>query len=254
MVAPESDYGERGRSRLRGRGKSRGQGGQDITPDPDPTRLTTQLVDRALASFREVVDARFAALDKATVLNASDVARVSTVVEAQTAHLRSDVDQHLLSLRELLLERIAHTADVMAEKFSGIDTRFLERDERTAQAAQESRISLDAALAAAKEAVSEQNKANTLAIGKSEGATQKQIDSNAVNAATEIRALEDKISDMKERLDRAEGRIAGELSARTQVHEVATDRRGGQSNLIAAVSAGIAFLAIVALVILSIVK
>jgi len=44
-------------------------------PIPDPTRLTTQLVDRAIAAFREVMETRLAAMDKAIILGAERVER-----------------------------------------------------------------------------------------------------------------------------------------------------------------------------------
>ena len=111
------------------------------------------------------------------------------------------------------MSQIKNVSDVSDQKFDAIDTRFVERDTRTAQAADESRISLDAALAAAKEAVSEQNKANALAIGKSELATQKQIDAMGEVMATSIKSLEDKIADATKRLDRGEGIVTGSAGA-----------------------------------------
>jgi len=208
MSMPDDDYARRS--------------GDTNVPVPDPTRLTTQLVDRALASFREVVETRIGAMDQATKLVAADVARISAGTESQTEHLRHDIDRQLAALREYLIEHINRVSDISSEKFVGIDTRFGERDERTAQAAQESRISLDAALAAAKEAVSEQNKANTLAIGKSEAATQKQIDSLVALMNTNNKSVEDKISDLKSRLDRGpiEQTVANKAERRLDIGQI----------------------------------
>jgi hypothetical protein len=77
-------------------------------------------------------------------------------------------------------------------------------------------MSLDAALAAAKEAVAEQNKANAQAIAKAELATQKQIDAIALLMTNNTGSLEDKIADFKTRLDRGEGRNTGSTEARTE--------------------------------------
>ena len=160
-------------------------------PSPDPTALTTELVDRAIKARKEVVDVHLAALEKAIV-----IAHEYAVNKAA-------------SLRELLEAKINTVDSVGLEKFQGIDNRFLERDTRTQQAADESRISLDAALAAAKEAVSEQNKANAQAIAKSEVATQKQIDALVALMGTSNQSLEDKIADIKSRIDRGEGGSVG---------------------------------------------
>jgi hypothetical protein len=183
-------------------------------PVPDPTKLTTELVDRALGAFREVMEARLDAMDRATRLVADDVARYDSAAAERREHLREDFDRQTKALREYILSVIKNVGDIGLEKFAAIDTRFAERDTRTEQAAQESRISLDAALAAAKEAVSEQNKANTLAIGKSELATQKQIDAMVQLMATSNRSLEERITDLKTRLDRGEG--SDKRSADTQ--------------------------------------
>jgi len=192
------------------------QPGDRNLPVPDPTRLTTQLVDRALSSYREVVETRLSGMDQATKLVAADIARIAAITESSTAHLREDVDRQIAGQREYVIAYVDRVADVSGEKFTAIDTRFLERDTRTEQAAQESRISLDAALAAAKEAVSEQNKANTLAIDKSGTAIQKQLDAMQALMATSNRSLEDKISDLKTRLDRGEGHDTGTASGKTE--------------------------------------
>lgn len=185
-------------------------------PVPDPTRLTTQLVDRTILAFREVFEVRLAEMDKAIVLAARQVKRIPADAAIRSNQLRADVDRQMLALRELILSRIENIRDVNAQKFEAVDSRFIERDIRIEQAAQEGRMSLDAALAAAKEAVSEQNKANVQAIAKSEIATQKQIDAMVQLMATSNKSLEDKIADLKSRLDRGEGRNTGSTEARTE--------------------------------------
>lgn len=178
-------------------------------PVPDPTVLTTQLVDRALAAYREVVESRLNGMDEATRLLASELTLARQTADQRSLRSRDDLDRSVHALREVLSGDIKNVADVTSEKFNAVDTRFQERDTRTQQAADESRISLDAALAAAKEAVSEQNKANTEAIRKSELATQKQIDSLIALMTTANKSVEDKISDLKSRLDRGEGQTTG---------------------------------------------
>lgn len=183
---------------------------------PDPTVLTTQLVDRALAAYREVVEARLDGMDQAVKLVAADLALARHQADSDLVHFRDDRDRQNLALREILSAAVANVSEVTGEKFNAVDTRFQERDTRTQQAADESRISLDAALAAAKEAVSEQNKANTEAIRKSELATQKQIDSLVALMTTANRSVEDKIGDLKTRLDRSEGRGMGVTETHTE--------------------------------------
>lgn len=170
-------------------------------PVPDPSLLTTEQLRRELSGLREILETRLAAMDRATDLIAMELARVP-----------SHNDRELASQREYIISLIDTVRSVSAEKFAGIDTRFLERDERTAQAAQESRISLDAALAAAKEAVSEQNKANALAIGKSELATKEKLDALERLMVASTTALADKISGVIERVGRIEARGEGKAA------------------------------------------
>jgi hypothetical protein len=209
MAAPESST----RDRLR---EYEGHVTQGNLPIPDPTRLTTQLVDRTISSLREVLDVRLAEMDKAVMLAAKQVRKIPADVAAKQSQMQSDIDRQMLALREFILSQIENIREVNTQKLEAVNSRFLERDIRTEQAAQEGRMSLAAALAAAKEAVSEQNKANVQAIGKSEIATQKQIDAMGLLMTTNNKSLEDKIADLKSRLDRGEGRNTGSTEARTE--------------------------------------
>lgn len=197
----------------------------DAVPTPDPTRLTTQLVDRAIANFREVMDTQLEARQRATDLVADNLEKITRDFEQRLRTIRDDRHAEMLAQREYILSRIDQVSAVNKEKFEAITTQFAERDTRTEQAAQESRISLDAALAAAKEAVSEQNKANTLAIGKSEDATKERLDSLATLGSTTTAALQAQIVDLKSRLDRGEGVGAGVQNNHVATREASTDAR-----------------------------
>jgi hypothetical protein len=152
-------------------------------------------------------------MDKAIVLAADSIGKLPADATTKCDRLRLDLDGQMQALREFIMSQIENIRGVTTEKFDAVDSRFKERDIRTEQAAVESRIFLDAALAAAKEAVAEQNKANAQAIGKSETATQ-QIDAMLQLMTTSNKSLEDKISDIKSRLDRGEGRNTGSSEAR----------------------------------------
>lgn len=95
------------------------------------------------------------------------------------------------------------------EKFTSIQTQFLERDTRTEQAAAAVKIAVDAALSAQKEAVLEQNKSSALAIAKSETATTKQIDQIGITIQNTTSNLNDKIDDVKARMNVIDGRTKG---------------------------------------------
>jgi hypothetical protein len=197
-------------------GEYEGGSGDSNLPVPDPARLATQLVDRAITAFREVFEGRIGELNRAIALATNQVDKIPADTDAKLNEMRADVDRQVLALRELIMSQMENIAGVSAEKFQAINTRFIERDVRIRHAARESRMSFDAALAAAKEAIAGQNEANAQAIAKAELATQKQIDAISVLMTNNTRSLEDKISDLKTRLDRGEGRNTGSTEAKTE--------------------------------------
>ena len=151
-------------------------------PVPDPTTLTTQQLQREVAALRDILESRLDGMDKAITLIQRAVDRSPTIAEIY-AEFR--------------------------EKFNSVQTQFTERDTRTEQTSRDSKVAVDAALQAAKEAVGEQNKSSALAIAKSEAATTKQIDQIGTIISTMERAFNDKISDMKDRMTFVQGHAKG---------------------------------------------
>jgi hypothetical protein len=193
------------------------------TPVPDPTTLTREAVDRVAAQWQRelehtqaLLETRLDGMDKATELRLGPIMAIPAQIGGAVHDLRelvrerfADADHQLEAQRAWLVGEISRVSDVAAERFAAIGTRFDERDERTRQAALESRISLDAALAAAKEAVGQQNESNTRAIQVAGEAVQKQIDALTVLMSSSIASLEIRIRELKERLDKGEGTKQG---------------------------------------------
>lgn len=153
------------------------------TPVPDPTLLTTQQLERGIYALQRVIETRLDGMDKAIRL-----------LQDTADKFPGRIDEKILSL-----------AKVHEEKFRSIQVQFVERDTRGDQTARDSKVAVDAALQAAKEAVGEQNRSSSLAIAKSETATLKQIDQQGLLIVTATKAIDDKIDDIKERLTRIEG-------------------------------------------------
>jgi hypothetical protein len=179
--------------------------GSDVVPRPDPTRLTTLAVDRALSGFRELIEARLDGIDRATDLVAKDSARIAASQERNRELLRDDVARQLEALERLIDER-----------FARVDDRFADRDASTKLAAEESRIQLKAALDAAKEVVGEQNKFISRVMEKSEGQWAKQIDAMVALMDERQRTNDQRYQDLKERLDLGGGLLAGAQEQRTE--------------------------------------
>jgi cation transport regulator ChaB len=158
-----------------------------ITQGPDPTILTTELMRREITALRDVLDMR---------------------IEGQADLIRL-LQASLLKRRSDIAEGVSHLQILHEEKFSSIQTQFTERDTRTEQTSRDSKVAVDAALQAAKEAVGEQNKSSALAIAKSEAGTTKQIDQIGVLITTTNNATNDKIDDLKQRITSVESRTVG---------------------------------------------
>jgi hypothetical protein len=156
-------------------------------PVPDPTILTTEALHREINALKELLQARFDAMERATEIR----------------------DRHMKELEGMIGVKVEQLQELHAEKFRSIAVQFAERDTRTEQTSRDSKVAVDAALQAAKEAVGEQNRSSALAISKSEAATTKQIDQQGTLIQTTTLGLNDKIDDLKERLTSIEGRSKG---------------------------------------------
>lgn len=152
--------------------------GQERLPVPDPTRLTSQALDKAISALKDVIYTRLEGMDKALEL-----------LQAGAERNKKDLDERILILRTLFDERFKGV-NIQLE---GIQLQFKERDTRVEQTARDSKTAVDAALQAAKEAVEKQNAASSQAATKSELAFTKSIDQLAELFRTFAKSLEDKI-------------------------------------------------------------
>ena len=173
-------------------------------PVPDPTVLTTAQLNRESAALREILEseikgqkevfeARFDGMDKAIKL-------LQQIADRNPAEMDS---------------RVSHLERLHSEKFASIQTQFTERDTRTEQTQRDSKVAVDAALQAAKEAVGKQQEGGDKAIAKSEAATIKQLDQIQLLIKTSVEGLDSKIADVKERLTRLESEDKGKQAAVT---------------------------------------
>jgi len=174
-----------------------------LVPIPDPTTLTNQLVARAVAGLREVLETRLDASDKAvTELNHTTDARVAAAV-TQVKELYAE--KFRLVEGSIEANRLAVADRIEANRLAVID-RFELLDRQTIKAAADVKSAVDAAFAAAAAGVSQQNEANFLASQKQELAFTKQIDQLAASVVQISKANDDKPNDLKDRLVAMEGR------------------------------------------------
>ncbi len=168
------------------------------TPIPDPTVLTTQQLQREIATSRELIEATVNGFRETVETRISGMDKAINLVQQSTDKLPQQITETVRQLQSLHEER-----------FHSIAVQFTERDTRTEQTSRDSKVAVDAALQAAKEAVGEQNKSNALAIAKSEATFTKQIDQIGVIISSMQKGLDDKIDDIKSRLVMIEGQKKG---------------------------------------------
>jgi hypothetical protein len=224
----------------------------------DPTELTNQAVGQAkddlrreLAGMQQLLSERI--LRTETILRDLDIrskAEISDSVNALEGLLVQRITgleqimrmldgilkngpQERDDLRERLQTDIATAVDNLKhlheERFNAIQQQFVERDTRGDQEKKASKEALDAALLAQKESVSQQNDANTTAATKTETNFTKQIDLVGTQITALDKSLTDRISELKERIDRGEGQDRGTADSRT-------DQRLNISQVIAAIA------------------
>jgi len=124
--------------------------------------------------------------------------RVPTQLQQATQNLRDYLHQEIETVQEKLFGRIERIYAEVLEKFTGIAAQFTERDTRTDQRAGDTKLAVDAAFAAAKEATA-----------KIELGFKEQIKALSDNGATTTAMLTQQISDLKDRVIAMESRSGG---------------------------------------------
>jgi transcriptional regulator NrdR family protein len=222
-----------------------------VIPNPDPSQVTSEAIDRAVSNLEKAMTFRIEALAKAQELFQTDLTRVPTSVDRAILGLRETLEARILAtektadgtyqviarrpaeihaeigqMHSLIMSEIAKLDAVSTERFARIDTQFIERDKRTDQLSLADKTAVAAALQAAKEAVGAQNTSNSIAIAKSESSTVESIRQLQALFTSAIAAVNEKINDLRSRIDRGDGNTTGSSDARTHYREERTDQRG----------------------------
>jgi hypothetical protein len=172
---------------------------QDIKSD------TTILTTREVSVLKELMFARLDGIEKSIEVAHDDLVRVPTDVQKQVGALKE------------LHQQIFETVNV---KFSGVATRFTERDERFNERFMASQEALAAAFAAQKEAT-----------GKIEVSFTKQLDS-----------CNEKISYNKERIATLEGNVSSLLSQKSESRASNSEQRSSIALIATIVFSALAFI------------
>jgi HSP90 family molecular chaperone len=197
------------------------------TTDTVHSQIMTLLDERdkrhtlALEAATSALLARLDAIDKATDKFEAHIEKVPTDVDKQVGHLKE------------LTKETFRTVD---ERFTGVALQFKERDTRSERESRDNKVAVDAAFAAQKEAASEQNKSNTLAIDKSEKATAETLNKQADLFKSTTDALDDKIVGNKDTLNKMDTRLTAIESRGVVVREAQVQNNWGTGTLIAIIA------------------
>jgi hypothetical protein len=185
-----------------------------------------------IATRLQSIDTRFSAIDKAIDLAHEDAVRVPTQVDKAINAVRDLLEQmietRIAEIRGELHQQVAETG----QKFIGVAAQFAERDTRTDQRAGDTKLAVDAAFAAAKEATA-----------KIEAGFTKQIDAQTGTIDTKTGNLDRLIGDLKDRVTAVESRTAG-------IRDQAQTTQGSNQNTIAIGACVIAAITVVVSILL----
>ena len=216
----------------------------------NPSQITQTAIDKAIESAVSVITARIDGMQKAQDLFQADLTRVPTTVDRQITALRELLEQRFVgiekeavilndglaarhnaikeesaTLKELITEKIQVLASVTTERFLAVSAQFSERDTRTDQRAGDTKLAVDAAFAAAKEATA-----------KIEAGFTKQIDAMNNIIDNKTANLSGGIADLKDRLTAMENRTVGMTTNREIAREDNKDSRSAIAIIISVVA------------------
>jgi len=163
----------------------------DVRPIPDPTALTLQLVFREISALERIINSKLDAIAKATEL-----------LQRASDRVPSEVDQKIANLHDLQLERISALNGMMDQQIMRVEQSLRDR-----------RMAVEAMVNASKEAVGIASEAAKEAAEKTERNFIKMIDQLGVQTQTESRALDSKITEVKDRLDAGIGTVSARAEA-----------------------------------------
>jgi len=184
----------------------------------DPTRLTTAALQREIAALKDhsqaaltaeirILVTRIEEMQRAIDKAQEDYVRVPTLLDRAVTQLQQLMDRRF----ETVEARIIATEKLRDEKLAQVQTQIHERDQKVTDAAITTKDAVDAALAAAE-------KTNT----KTESNFVKQVDQLQILIQASTHALDDKITDAKERLTRIEAAAVGRMDTKAETHTAST--------------------------------
>jgi type VI protein secretion system component VasK len=146
--------------------------------------------------------------------------RGSRPVPDPTVLTTQQLYREIEAAREMTETLIDGLREILDEKFSSVDRQLQLVEQQRVEQKSDTKAAVDAALTAQKEAVKEQTTASERAIAKSEASTTKQLEQLSETFATSLRAMGDKVDDLKDRLTVTEALKQGGRETLTGLYAV----------------------------------
>jgi hypothetical protein len=204
---------------------------QTVIPNPDPSAITAEAIDRRVNNAERVISARIDGMEKAVGVFQGDLTRVPTQLDRAIESLRSLLEarqegasavikQRLDGMDkaielfqkftdrtpEYVRDQVTHLRELHEAGFESIRTQFILLKQATEQLDLANKTAIAAALQAQKESAGETQKSSQAAIAKSENSTSEAIKALTTTFNAAITGATDRINDLKSRLDRGEGK------------------------------------------------
>ncbi len=185
--------------------------GNQSQSQPMPTPASAELAIAAINSLRAefairlaAVDTRFEAMDKAVSLQHDDYVRVPTLLDRAVNDLKSLISERF----DTTHANLKNLSDVTGEKFSSVQMQFSLLGKASEQVDVANKASIALALQAQKEGSISTTEMIVAAMAKMEANFTKQIEQGQVLVNEVKRNTDERINDIKSRMDRGEGRTS----------------------------------------------
>jgi hypothetical protein len=228
-------------------------GAPEIRPNPDPSVVTIQAIDRLDTHRQELLNTRFESVGE----RFRSIERATDKFETNLTRVPTETSMAINALRSVIVEMF-RTVDekfsTVNEKFSAVNREFTLRDSFQNQSALDRKEELKTALSAAEKAVDKQATSFGEATQKSENGTAELLRQQAELLRSTKEGLETQINDAKVRLAIAEATAsaakeaaataaatasANQQTLTTSKRDETSDRHSGNSNTLAFAAIGI---------------
>lgn len=167
-------------------------------PVPDPTLLTTQQLQREIRQILEFIEAKMRGNREVLEFKCETLARD---IEKLRLDARYQQEQLERKIQESVTASIIQLKETRDEKFKTIQVQY-----------EDTKTSIATALVSQREITTAQNAFTASAFAKSEITFTKLIDQTQTILNTVTKSMDDKINDLKSRLDKGEGQDKGSAS------------------------------------------